>query len=1017
MRRVIRVNAPTTPASAISVRRHPPRRFHRVRAWWAAIAAAAVAVWGAGAAARALAPQPGPGAAAGEPLGARDPAWSPDGRRLALSVYDRLFVVSPQGKGGGPLVEAPAPVMAEREPAWSPDGSRIAFAADYGGGFDIYVVSAAGGRPERVTSLPGDERSPSWTRDDRIVFASASGGQWDLLIADVGERVAGVPPEPVALTRTPHDERDPAVSPDGLRVAFASTRDNDDLDLDLWVMDLPARGSAPPPGPGAPRARRVLRAPGADRRPAWAPDGDRIAFSAVREGVGGVWVAAVPPRDEPGARDVRDRPEAPPVLVSRRHGRPAWSPDGRTLAVADLPPDEPAYNGNPLRDAAEAPPAFAGPPGSVPPAFGLRLLPAPRPPDDGERRVATEVRGDAGRAARLFDRVWSTLERLYYRSDPGASAWRALRDRYRPRALAARDEASLEAVLDEMIQAQPLIKPAVTSRGAIVVSGHRLASEAGARILEAGGNVVDAAIAVSFALGVVEPEASGVGGDGMALVYLAGMAAPVAVDYKDQTPIRATLDNPAIVRGGRLVADGPAAANVPGVVAGLDLLYRRFGSGRVAWADLVAPAVALAEQGFVLDEALPTSIAEGRGFFEKYPEAARIFLPGGAVPRPGDVFVNRDYGRTLRAIASEGARAFYEGSIARAIAEDLRQNGGIIGLDDLAQYRALERAPVAGRFRGHTIYAPPPPVASGVSLVETLQILDRYEPRPGARPAADADYFHYLIEAWKARDPARRIADPALWDVDIATHLDPAHAASRFERIHPARTLRFEADEREPDGEAEGGRAPERIGRGTTAFVVADASGNMIAATQTLSTWGGTFYVSRGLGFLYNNHLRGYRTTRGAYGQLLPLMRSSSTSNPTLVFRGGAGGPRPWLALGAAGNAWITASVYGIVTGVVDGGLPIQAAVEAPRFLVTRDPADRRGTGALVQIEDRFPRWVLDDLARRGHRFQKIGRKGEVRYGYAAAALVNLDAGRVEGGAEPRRSHAAVAWEPAAQPR
>jgi gamma-glutamyltranspeptidase len=1000
------------------VRRRPSRQFRFGPAWRVAFATLAAGVWVAGPGARARTPQPGPTGVEIEPQGARDPAWSPDGRRLALSLYDRLFIVSPQGKGGGPLVAAPAPVVAERDPAWAPDGSRIAFAADYGGGFDIYVVSASGGRPERVTSLPGDERSPSWTRDDRLVFAAGSGGQWDLMIADVGGRVAGVPPEPVPLTRTRDDERDPAVSPDGLRVAFASTRDNDDLDLDLWVMDIPARGSAPPAAgrAGEPLARRVLRAAGADRHPAWAPGGDRVAFSAVREGVGGVWVAAVPPRSEAGARAPRDRPEAPPVLVSRRHGRAAWSPDGRTLAVADLPPDEPAYNGNPLRDPAEPPPAFAGPLAPARPAFGLRLLPAPRPPDDGERRVSVEVGGDTGRAARLFDRVWSTLERLYYRSDPGASAWRALRDRYRPRALAAPNEAALEAVLDEMVQAQPLIKPAVTSRGAIVVSGHRLASEAGARILEKGGNVVDAAVAVSFALGVVEPEASGVGGDGMALVYLAGMPAPVAVDYKDQTPIRATLDNPAIVRGGRLVADGPAAANVPGVVAGLDLLHRRFGSGRVAWPDLVAPAVALAEQGFVLDEALPTSIAEGRGFFEKHPEAARIFLPGGAVPRPGDVFVNPDYGRTLRAIASEGARAFYEGSIARAIADDLERSGGIIGLDDLAQYRAIERAPVAGRFRGHTVYAPPPPVASGVSLVEALQILDRYQPRPGARPAADADYFHYLIEAWKAREPVRRIADPALWDVDVARHLDPAHAASRFERIDPGKAAPLEDErEREAGGETEGERSPDRIGRGTTAFVVADASGNMIAVTQTLSTWGGTFYVSKGLGFLYNNHLRGYRTTRGAYGQLLPLMRSSSTSNPTLVFRGGAGPARPWLALGAAGNAWITASVYAILTGVVDGALPMQAAVEAPRFLVARDPADRPGTAALVQIEDRFPRSVLDDLARRGHRFQKIGRKGEVRYGYAAAALVDLDAGRVEGGAEPRRSHAAVAWEPAAR--
>jgi gamma-glutamyltranspeptidase / glutathione hydrolase len=199
-----------------------------------------------------------------------------------------------------------------------------------------------------------------------------------------------------------------------------------------------------------------------------------------------------------------------------------------------------------------------------------------------------------------------------------------------------------------------------------------------------------------------------------------------------------------------------------------------------------------------------------------------------------------------------------------------------------------------------------------------------------------------------------------------------------------------------------------RIGTGTTSFTVADADGNMIAITQTLSTWGGTFYVSEGLGFLYNNHLRSSRTTAGAYGSLVPLMRSSTASVPTLVFRRDGSGEVPRLAVGAAGNAWIPVSVYSIITGVIDGGLGAQAAIEAPRFLPGRDPADPFETGARVEIEDRVPREILQNLIARGHKFQKIGRKGEVRYGYAAAALVDVTGRRVEGGAEPRRSHAAV---------
>ncbi len=184
----------------------------------------------------------------------------------------------------------------------------------------------------------------------------------------------------------------------------------------------------------------------------------------------------------------------------------------------------------------------------------------------------------------------------------------------------------------------------------------------------------------------------------------------------------------------------------------------------------------------------------------------------------------------------------------------------------------------------------------------------------------------------------------------------------------------------------------------------------MIAITQTLSTWGGTFYVSDGLGFLYNNHLRGGGGS--APGRFLPLTRSSSTSVPTLLFQN-EGGPSssttpgtPRLAVAAAGNAWIPASVYDIILNVVDGGMTAQRAIEAPRFLIGRDPAEP--ATSRIQIEDRIPRTVLQDLMARGHRFQKIGRKGEVRYGYAAAVVVDPKTGVVQGGAEPRRSHAAV---------
>ena len=716
-----------------------------------------------------------------------------------------------------------------------------------------------------------------------------------------------------------------------------------------------------------------------------------------------IWVAPVPRRDVPDSGSA-PLPAGGPVLVSRDAGDVVWSPDGQTLLVAVAPDRDSVYNGQPLRTTTESAPLF-----DRGEAYGVRLIPAPRQPDEGAVPLVAHVPPLAPSLPMAFERVWEAVARLYYRTGPSADAWRALRDRYRPLAGLARTEDALESVVDAMLAEQPPIREPVTSSRALVVSGHPLASEAGVRMLTRGGNVVDAAIATSFALGVVEPDASGIGGDGMALVLLKGMRAPVVLDFKDQAPVHATLDNPVLLKDGQIVGSGPASANIPGVVAGLDLLYRRFGSGRIPWAELVAPAIQHAEEGFVLDESLPTTVRESRAAFAQYEASREIFLPAGRVPRPGDRFVNRDYGATLRALAAKGAHEFYQGEIAQRIAKDMSERGGIIRHEDLAQYRAIEREPVRGRYRGLDVFSTPPPVASGTTLIEWLQILDHVSMSGAGTAAGPADRLHVMIEAWKAIHPLTRVGDPSLWPVDIAEHLDAQHAAALSATIDMQRASRSrrtppDADE-QTDASPEGGR----VGRGTTAFIVADIEGNVVVVTQTLSTWGGSFYVSKGLGFLYNNHLRLARARRGAFGQLLPLARSSSTNAPVLAMREVDGGWQPAIAVAAAGNNWILPSVATVVTRMVDEGLPAQAAVEAPRLMVGRDPRDPSGETARVQIEDRFPRSLLDDLARRGHVFQKIGRKGELRFGYASAIHLDLPARRLDAGADPRRSHRAIA--------
>ena len=679
------------------------------------------------------------------------------------------------------------------------------------------------------------------------------------------------------------------------------------------------------------------------------------------------------------------------MLVSRHGGAPAWSPDGKRLAIANLPPPDLTYNGNPERNTDEPPPLFAGSD-----AFRLWLVDAPLPVDSGEREIVTPAPRDNQLLA-AYDRVWETLRRLYYSTGPSASSWQELRAKYRPQAQAAKDESALESAIDAMVAEQPLIKPLVVSDRAVVVSGHPLASRAGALVLEKGGNIVDAAIAVSFALGVVEPDASGIGGDGMAVLYLKGMTEPVAIDYKDQVPIRATRDNPLLTAS---TGDGAIAANIPGVVAGLDLLYRSYGSKRIPWSELVAPAVEYAESGYELDAALPTTIAEGRKFFEKYRSSARIYLPDGRVPE------------SRRSLRQQGLR--------RDAADDCqrRRRQLLSRLDRPAHRRrhGEKRRPHHRRRSGAVPRHRAPPARRPLSRSPDLLVaaagLDRCDAHRDAADPPELPAKARYVVCERRRLPALR--DRVLARARSGRAYRRPRALGRQPRAAPrpvARGHAFQAHRHEEDlprpHRPTADTPAERIGRGTTAFAVVDAEGNMIAVTQTLSTWGGAFYVSDGLGFLYNNHLR---LGGGAPGRFLPLARSSSTSVPTLVFKASGSSPAlgtPRLAVGAAGNNWIPASVYDIILNVIDGGMDAQRAIEAPRFLISRDPADP--AGSRIQLEDRIPRSVLEDLTARGHRFQKIGRKGEVRYGYAAVAVVDVDRRQVQGGAEPRRSHAAVA--------
>jgi gamma-glutamyltranspeptidase len=709
--------------------------------------------------------------------------------------------------------------------------------------------------------------------------------------------------------------------------------------------------------------------------------------------------------------------------ASTHHGDVAWSPDGRTIAIAEYDEATPSYNGDPdrlgERVAAES---FGG---------GDRLYFVAAPPSPDAELAVRPVTAPADLAARnaeAYDRVWERSDRLYFAAPDAAerrARWKAAHDRHRAAAIAATDDEALERAIWAMLRERPPLREAATGRAA-VSSAHPVATAAGTEILRAGGNVVDAAVAVSFTLGVVEPDASGVGGYGEMVLRLATMERPTVIEFMTRVPEAASLSNGSLLVNGRYPEDGPVLVNVPGTVAGMHAAWKKYGSGKLAWKALLAPAIRAARDGYVVSEGLATTLATEREHFEKYPGSKALFFRNGEPLHAGDTLKNPDLAHVLETIAEQGADGFYKGEIARKWVADLHGQGNAMTLLDLARYYAPEREAVRGTYRGYTLWSAAPPVGGGAELVGRLNELEQFA-RP-TRYTDDAATMHAALSAWLLAPSAReRVADPGLWPVNIEPIVNKDTARMRWACYDPERALRpsdFKGDTlacprlraktapsatapRVPDsrcGEEHAAEVGTCHSSGTTAFAVADADGNVVAVTQTLGTWGGNFYVTPGLGFLSNDKLTSYGTDPTRYGARLPFARNGSTLAPTIVFRGS----RPVFAVSAAGNAWITSAIYESLLGAMDYGLGPQQALELPRFL----PGGRGGSGGAdssfsIQLEDGFAPDVTRRLRTLGYDLSFVSLRGELREGYGAA--VAIDGKTVTAGADPRRSGAAGA--------
>ena len=474
----------------------------------------------------------------------------------------------------------------------------------------------------------------------------------------------------------------------------------------------------------------------------------------------------------------------------------------------------------------------------------------------------------------------------------------------------------------------------VVAKNGMVASQEKRATHVGVEILLQGGNAVDAAVAVGFALAVTHPQAGNIGGGGFMLVHLAARNQTIAIDYRETAPAAMTRDAFLDEKGEadpRKSRDSALGVGVPGTVAGLALAHERYGSGKFTLAQLIAPAIRLAREGFIVEDDLADSLPRAQPRLARWPASAKIFLKpdGGALAR-GERLVQSDLAASLDAVAGGGPRAFYEGDTAEKIVAGLRQNGGIMTRDDLKNYRAVERPVVRGTYRGYDIISMPPPSSGGVHLIEILNVLEGFPLRDlGAGSAAT---LHLMIEVMKPAyaDRAEFLGDPDVMRVPVAGLTSKRYAETLRKAIDPQRAR--------PAQEIRAGNPAAREGDNTTHFSVIDRDGNAVANTYTLNFSYGLGLVAEGTGILLNNELDDFAAKAGvpnAYGLVGgdanapgPGKRPLSSMSPTIVFRDG----RVVLITGTPGGSRIITTVLQVLLNVIDHRMNIAEAVAAPRI-------------------------------------------------------------------------------------
>jgi gamma-glutamyltranspeptidase/glutathione hydrolase len=522
--------------------------------------------------------------------------------------------------------------------------------------------------------------------------------------------------------------------------------------------------------------------------------------------------------------------------------------------------------------------------------------------------------------------------------------------------------------------APPISIPAaqpVTARHGMVVAQEARAARIGAAILQKGGNAVDAAVAVGFAMAVTYPRAGNLGGGGFMVIHRPGQD-PIAIDYRETAPAAMTRDVFLDEQGEadpKKSRESGLGVGVPGTVAGLALAHERFGSGRFSLADLIAPSIPLAREGIPVEDDVADSLPQVAERLTRWPSTMKIFGRDGALLTSGDRLVQNDLAATLEAISRDGPRAFYTGTIAERIATAVREAGGLMTPADLAAYKPVLRPPVRGTYRGYDIVSMPPPSSGGVHLVEMLNVLEGYDLRKSG--AGSPDTVHLMAETMRRvyADRALFMGDPDSVAIPVAGLTSKAYAAKLRAGIDPTKAR--------PSTDIRLGEPPPAEGQNTTHFSVIDRDGMAVSNTYTLNLSYGVGLVAEGTGVLLNNELDDFAAkpmTPNAYGLVGfdanapgPGKRPLSSMTPTIVLTDG----KPVLITGSPGGSRIITAVLNTIVNVIDHGMTVAQAVSAPRV-------HHQWLPDKLFVEPGLPAETIAALQARGHTIEETRPFGSV---------------------------------------